>query len=291
MKVFITGATGWVGSAIVAELLGAGHEVTGLARSEEKASALAGAGAQVILGSMDDHQLLIRAASDADAVIHTAFDHDFSKFAENAAQDQRTIHSLGQALKGSGRPLLVTSGLSGFPPGKAVEETDLPHPDSIRKSEHAARAIAGEGVRVATIRLAPSVHGIGEHGFVSILIDLARRTGVSAYPGDGRHRWAAVHRRDAALLYRLVIEQGAAEPVYHAVADEGIRFKEIAEAIGNRLDLPVESRDEAHFGWFARFAAAEMFASSTRTRSIANWQPSRASLLADLDQPDYYVSR
>jgi len=288
MHVFVTGATGWVGSAVVEELIRAGHQVTGLARTEAKATALAATGAQVLLATLDDLDALHRAASSADAVIHTAFNHDFSKMAENAEQDRRAIEALGRAVEGSDRPLLVTSGLSGLAQGRPATETD---PDSsvFRKSEAAARSLAEHGIRVATVRLPPSVHGLGDHGFIPILINLAREKGVSAYPGEGQNRWAGVHRSDAARLYRLVVEQGATEPIYHAVADEGVPFQEIAAVIGRRLGLPVESRGPEHFGWFARFASIDMCATSARTRSVLDWEPTGPSLLADLDQPGYYA--
>ncbi|WP_288587047.1 SDR family oxidoreductase [uncultured Methylobacterium sp.] len=286
MHVFVTGATGWVGSAIVTDLLAAGHGVTGLARSEEKAAALAASGARVLRATLDDHQALHRAAGAADAVIHTAFDHDFSRFAENAAQDRRVIEVLGSALEGTDRPILVTSGLSGLPRG--ATEVDIPAPVSPRRSEMAARALVERGVRAATVRLAPSVHGVGEtHGFVPLLIRKARETGISAYLGDGQNRWSGVHRSDAARLYRLALEQGMTEPVYHAVADEAVPFQVIATAIGHRLGLPVAAREREHFGWFAGMAGAEMSASGARTRALLGWSPTGPDLLTDLDQPGY----
>lgn len=289
MKVFVTGATGWVGAAVVQELVAAGHQVTGLARTDDKVAALAAMGAQVLRATLDDLEQLQGAASQADAVIHTAFNHDFSRFAENAAQDRRAIEALGEALKGSTRPLLVTSGLARLTTGRAATEADRPSPASARQSEAAAQALADSGVRAATVRLAPSVHGLGDHGFVPILIRLAREKGVSAYIGEGHNRWAGIHRRDAARIYRLVLEQGVTEPVYHAVADEGVPFKAIAELVGRRLGLPVASQEREHFGWFADFVAADMWASSGRTRSVLGWQPSEPDLLRDLDQPGYYV--
>jgi nucleoside-diphosphate-sugar epimerase len=289
MHVFVTGATGWVGSAVVQELVGAGHQVTGLARSDDKTAALAAAGARILRATLDELDALHGAASTADAVIHTAFNHDFSKFTENAEQDRRAIETLGSALKGSHRPLLVTSGLARLAPGRAAIEADVPDPSFRRKSEAAARALAERGVRAATVRLAPSVHGLGDYGFIPIVIRLAREKGVSAYLGEGLNRWAGVHRLDAARLYRLVLEQGATEPVYHAVADEGVAFKEIAQVIGRRLGLPVESQGREHFGWFAEFAGADMAASSERTRARLGWEPTGPDLLTDLDQPGYYV--
>lgn len=289
MHVFVTGASGWIGSAVVEELLHAGHQVTGLVRGDDKAAALAATGAGVVRATLDDLDALRNAASMADAVIHTAFNHDFSRFAENAEQDRRAIEALGGALEGTARPLLVTSGLARIAQGRAATEWDMPDPVSPRKSETAARTLAERGVRVATIRLAPSVHGLGDHGFIPLLIRLARERGVSAYPGDGRNRWAGVHRSDAARLYRFALERGATEPVYHAVAEEGVSFKRIAEMIGHRLDLPVESREREHFGWFADFAGADMAASSALTRAWLDWSPAGPDLLDDLEQPAYYA--
>ena len=289
LNVFVTGATGWDGSAVVRELIDAGHRVTGLARSDDKAAALAAAGARAIRATLADHDALRNAASAADAVVHTAFDHDFSRFAENAEQDRRAIGALASALQGSTRPLLVSSGLARIAPGRAATEDDRPGALFPRKSEATAQVQAARGVRAATVRLAPSVHGLGDHGFVPLLIRLAREKGVSAYLGDGTNRWAGVHRQDAARVYRLALERGAVEPVYHAVADEGVLFRDIAEVIGRRLGLPVEAREREHFGWFADFAGLDMSASSERTRAILGWQPSGPDLLADIDQPGYYA--
>jgi nucleoside-diphosphate-sugar epimerase len=287
MHVFLTGATGWVGSAITADLLKAGHQVTGLARSGEKAALLAATGARVLCGTLDDLDVLRATAATADAVIHTAFNHDFSKFAENAAQDRRVIEALGSALEGSQRPLLVTSGLSGLPNG-AVED-DIPHAASLRKSDATAHELMKRGVRAAVVRLSPSVHGLGDHGFVHTLIRIARETGVSAYVGQGLNSWAGVCREDAARVYRLALEHGVTQTVYHAVADEAVPFKAIAEVIGRRLGLPVESREREHFGWFAMMAGADMAASSARTRALLGWKPEGLSLLEDIDQHGYYA--
>jgi len=290
MHVFVTGATGWVGSAVVEDLIGAGHRVTGLARSADKAAALAATGAEVLHGTLDDLDLLRDGASAADATIHTAFNHDFSKFADNAAQDQRAIETLGAALEGSDRPLLVTSGLALLAPGRLATEADAPPSDPSwpRKSEPAALALATRGVRAASVRLAPSVHGVGDHGFIPILIRLARETGVAAYIGEGLNRWPGVHRVDAARLYRLALEQGVTEAAYHAVADEGVAFRDIAAVIGRRLGIPVESRGPEHFGWFAAFAGADMPASSAHTQSLLGWTPTGPDLLSDIDQAGYY---
>ncbi len=292
MRVFVTGATGWVGSVVVKELVEAGHQVTGLARSKDKAAALAATGARVLHGTLDDLGALHGAAADAEAVIHTAFNHDFSKFTENCEQDRRAIETLGSALEGSNRPLLVTSGVALLAPGRVATEADVPEssPSYPRKSEAAARALADRGVHTTSVRLSPSVHGLGDHGFIPVLIALARETGVSAYIGEGLNRWPGVHRLDAGRLYRLVLEQGATEPAYHAVADEGVPFKAIAEVIGRQLGLPVEPRDSEHFGWFAGFASLDMPASSERTRSLLGWEPAGPDLLTDLDQPGYYAA-
>ncbi|NHN93034.1 SDR family oxidoreductase [Acetobacter sicerae] len=287
MHVFVTGATGWIGSAVVQDLIGAGHQVTGLARNDEKAARLAASGATVLRATLDDLDALKNAASTADAVIHTAFNHDFSKFPESAAQDQRVIEALGSALEGSERPLLVTSGLSGLPAG--ATEADLLDPASPRRSEVAARALKERGVRVATVRLAPSVHGIGDHGFIPIVIRLAREKGVSAYIGDVQNKWSGVYRLDAAKVYRLALEQGVTEAVYHAVTDEAVPFRDIASIIGRRLGLPAEPREREHFGWFATMAGGNMAASSARTRALLGWNPTGPSLLADLEQPAYYA--
>jgi nucleoside-diphosphate-sugar epimerase len=285
MNVFVTGATGWVGSVVVQELIDAGHAVTGLARSEHKALALAATGAKVLRATLDDLAALRDAAAAADAVIHTAFNHDFSRFIENCEQDRRVIDTLAGALEGSSRPLLVTSGLLGLPRG--ATESDLPDAASPRKSEPTARAWAERGVRAATVRLAPSVHGLGDHGFAPILVRLAREKGVSAFLGEGRNCWSGVYRQDAARVYRLALEQGVTESVYHAVADERVAFKAIAEVIGRRLELPTASREREHFGWFAGMAGAEMSVSSARTRDVLGWEPRGPSLLADLDQAGY----
>ncbi|CDZ54165.1 SDR family oxidoreductase [Neorhizobium galegae] len=288
MHVFVTGATGWVGSAVVEDLIGAGHTVSGLCRSSGKAATLSAIGATPVEGSLDDLGLLRATASTADAVIHTAFNHDdLSKFLENVEQDRRVIETLGEALVGSSRPLIVTSGLMGLPRG--AREADLPNPAFPRKSEVAARSVAERGGRAATVRLAPSVHGIGDHGFVPTLIRFARQTGVSAYVDDGTNCWSGTHRRDAARVYRLALETGVTEAVYHAVAEESVPFRQIAEAIGAALGLPVESRPREHFGWFAHFAGSDMAASSVRTRALLGWQPREASLLSDLGRPEYYA--
>ena len=296
MQVFVTGATGWVGSAVVKELMAAGHRVLGLARSDPGADALKSTGALVHRGSLADLESLRSGARQSDAVIHTAFNHDFSKFAENCAEDERAIEALGSELEGSNRPLLVTSGVALLSPGRTATEADAPPANSPvpRKSEAATEALVKRGVTASSIRLAPSVHGHGDHGFVPILIGIARATGVSAYIGDGLNRWPAVHRLDAARVYRLALERGVKGERFHAVAEEGVPFLEIAEVIGRRLNIPVVSKSPAeaakHFGWFAMFAGIDAPASSARTRAELGWKPEQPGLIADVDHPAYFAS-
>ena len=295
MRVFLTGSTGWVGSAVVEDLIAGGHQVLGLTRSDKGAAALRAAGAEVHHGTLADLDSLKRGAAKADAVIHAAFNHDFTKFAENCAEDERAIEALGGVLQGSDRPLLVTSGVALLAPGRtATEEDSPPRPSPFpRKSEEAATALAKRGVRGATVRLAPSVHGHGDHGFVPILIGIARQKGVSAYIGEGQNRWPGVHRLDAARLYRLALERGVHAGHLHAIAEEGVPFKDIAEVIGRRLNIPVvsKSREEAaeHFGWFSMFAGIDAPTSSQRTRALLGWTPAQPGLIADIDHPAYFA--
>jgi nucleoside-diphosphate-sugar epimerase len=293
MRIFVTGATGFVGSAVVRELIDAGHQVLGLARSDAGAKSLVAAGAGVHRGSLEDLESLRSGAAAADGVIHTAFIHDFSNYGPAAEADTRAIETLGGALVGSDRPFIVTSGtLLVQRQGLLATEEDPTTPDFPRKSEQAALALAGRGVRASVLRLSPSVHGNGDHGFVPRLIGVAREKRVSAFIGDGLNRWPAVHRLDAARLYRLALEKNSIAAPYHGVADEGVPTREIAEAIGRGLNIPVVSktREEAadHFGWIARFFGIDGAASSAQTQQRLGWRPVQPGLIADLNAEHYF---
>lgn len=294
MRVFVTGATGFVGSAVTRELIAGGHQVLGLSRSDAGAAALREMGAEVHRGSLDDLDALRAGARAADAVAHLAFNHDFSKFAANSEEDKTAILTMGAELVGTDKQILVTSGLAMLAPGRLAVESDPPAQGYPRRSEAAANELAAQGVRASSVRLAPSTHGEGDHGFVPILIDIARDKGAAAYVGDGANRWPGVHRADAARLYRLALEQGVEKGPFHATDDEGVPFRDIAEVIGRRLGLPVISVTSAqaadHFGWFANFAGADIPASSAHTREALGWTPTEVGLLADLDQPYYFNS-
>lgn len=292
MRIFITGATGFIGSAVVTELLDAGHDVLGLARSDEKAAALAATGAEVRLGSLEDLDGLRKAAASADGVIHLGFNHDFSKFAENCELDKRAIEVLGEALEGSNRPLLVTSGV-GVAQGRTATEDDKPMPVSAaypRASEATAVALATRGVNASVVRL-PQVHDAVKQGLVSTAIQIYREKGACAYIRDGRNRMSAVHVLDAARLFRLALEKAEPDAKYHAVTEEGVTFRDVAETIGRHLQLPVKSitPEEAQdfFGWFAAFAGFDIPASSAQTRKKLGWKPVGPTLLADLDKGQY----
>ncbi|MER5753355.1 SDR family oxidoreductase [Streptomyces sp. NPDC002088] len=296
MRVFVTGATGFIGSAVVRELIGAGHQVVGLARSDTAAASLREAGAEVHRGSLDDPDSLRSAATASDGVVHLAFKHDFAALASAGAADLSAIETIGTALAGSGKPFVVSSAMLAVTPGRATTEEDPADPRSPGAhrvaSENTAIALAERGVRSSVLRLAPSVHGRGDHAFVPALIGVAREKGVSAFIGDGVNRWAAVHRIDAARLFRLALEDAPAGARLHGVGDEGVPFRDIAEVIGRHLDLPVVgiSREEAdaHFGWLAHFASGDFPASSTLTQKLLGWRPVQPALIPDLDGGHYF---
>jgi nucleoside-diphosphate-sugar epimerase len=306
MRVFVTGASGWIGSAVVPELIGAGHQVTGLARSDASAAALTAAGAQVHRGTLDDPGSLRSAAAASDGVIHLAFKHDlaFSGDFQGAADaDRRAVETFGDALAGSDRPFVIASGTLGLVPGRVGTERDGHGPDSAvaalgggpqtrLATAELVLSLASRGVRSSVMRLPPTVHGEGDHGFMATLVGIARDKGVSGYIGDGSNRWPAVHRLDAARLFRLALDKAPAGSTLHAVADEGVPIRDIAEVIGRHLDLPVVSipREEAgeHFAWLAGFLAADSPASSTLTRELLGWHPTHPGLIDDLDKGHYF---
>lgn len=293
MRVFVTGATGFIGSRVVKELIEAGHQVLGLARSDAGAESLTAAGAQVQRGDLEDLESLRSGAAQSDAVIHTAFRHDWSRFVENCELDKRAIEALGSVLQGSNRPLLVTGGLAVLAEGRAATEDDPPVPvsDSYpRASEATAAAMGARGVNASVVRL-PQVHDQVKQGLVTYLVSIARAKGVSAYVGEGLSRWAAVHVQDAARLYRLAIEKHEAGARYHAVTEEGLPLRDIAEVIGKGLKVPVVSlsREEsaAHFGFLARFVEMDLRGSSAKTQQRLGWHPAGPGLIADLEQMRY----
>jgi nucleoside-diphosphate-sugar epimerase len=294
MRVFVTGASGFIGSAIVQELLKAGHQVLGLARSEESAKAIVAAGGEAHMGTLEDLDSLRKGIALADGVIQTAFIHDFSKFAANAEIDRLAVEAMLGALEGSGKPFVLTSGLLGLKPGHISTEKDMTSAErSLRgAAEVLTLAAASRGVRTSIIRLPPSVHGAGDHGFVPALIGIARKNGVAAYVGDGQNRWPAVHRFDAAHLYRLALEKGIAGSVYHGIGDEGVAVKDIAEVIGKHLNIPVVSKspEEAvtHFEFLGHFIGMDSPATGKQTKEQLGWEPVQPGLIEDLDHARYF---
>jgi nucleoside-diphosphate-sugar epimerase len=292
MRIFVTGATGFIGSAVVAELISGGHQVVGLARSDSSAQAAADAGADVQRGSLNDLDSLRQAAQTSDGVIHLAFNHDFDDFANVAELDRRAVETLGGALAGSDRPLVVAGGILWLSPGKTLTEDQPAPPDLPRFSEKAVLEFTDRGVRAAVVRLPPSVHGEGDHGFVPRLIEVAREKGRSAYVGDGSNRWPAVHRLDAARAFRLAVESAPAGSILQATDDDGVPARAIAETIGKHLDLPVTSvvpeQSYEHFGWIGPLFSVDAPATSVRTRERLGWRPEHAGLLDDLDAGHYF---
>jgi nucleoside-diphosphate-sugar epimerase len=297
MRVFVTGASGWIGSAVVPELIGAGHQVVGLARSDASAAALAAAGAAVQRGSLDDLDSLRTGGAASDGVVHLAFIHDFSNFDASVQADRRAIETLGAALEASGRPLVIASGMGVCTKGRVATERDPFDPTWPRAAAaEMTLSLAGRGVRSSVVRLPPTVHGAGDHGFVARLVAVAREKGVSGYIGDGSNRWPAVHRLDAAHLFCLALENAPAGSVWQAVADEGVPTRSIAEVIGRHLDLPVVPipREDAgdHFGWLgAFFGGIDRPASSVLTRELLGWQPTHPGLIDDLGQGHYFEAK
>jgi nucleoside-diphosphate-sugar epimerase len=293
MRVFVTGASGWIGSAVVPELIGAGHQVLGLARSDSSSAAITAAGAEVLRGDLDDLDTLRTGATSSDGVIHLAFIHDFTQIEDSVSADRRAIEMMGAALEGSGKPLIIASG-SPAVPGRVATERDQSAPDSPMAGRaanaQAALDMAAHGVRSSVVGLPRTVHGDGDrHGFIARLIGIARDKGVSGYVGDGSSRWPAVHVLDAAHLFRLAVEQAPAGWRLHAVADEGVRTGEIAEVIGRHLNLPVASVPTEDFGWLGMILAIDQPASSALTRELLGWRPVQPGLIEDLDKGHYFT--
>jgi nucleoside-diphosphate-sugar epimerase len=292
MRVFVTGAAGFIGTAVTRELIAGGHEVVGLARSDANAAALEKLGAKIHRGDLEDLESLRKGARETDGTIHLAFNHDFSKFAENGQLDKRAIEAMGEALEGSGKPFIVTSGTLLVAPGRLATETDPVQPGFPRMSETAGLSFAARGVRAMAVRL-PQVHGgDGKCGLVSWLLNIAKEKGVAAYIGDGGNRWSAAHRLDVARLYRLALENGKAGASYHAVADEGVTARDIAEIVGRAANLPVVSitpqQVGEHFGVMAHFASLDGPASSALTQEWMGWRPTQIGMIADISRPGYF---
>src|ERR1700722_3650298 len=294
MRIFVTGASGFIGSAVVPELIAAGHTVGGLARADASAAAIAAAGAEVVPGDLSDLDTLRSAADASDGVVHLGFIHDFANFAAAAQTDQRAIEAIGGALVGSQRPLVLASGILGIAPGRVATERDVApsHSELLASPRLAglqtALSFVARGVRTVPVRFAPSVHGDGDHGFIPRIVEIAREKGASGYIGDGTNRWPAVHRLDAARLVRLAVESAPAGEPVHAIADEGIPIRTIAEVIGRQLNVPVVAvapdRASEHFGWIGGFLAIDSPASSALTRASLGWNPTQPGLIADLEQ-------
>lgn len=294
MRVFVTGASGWIGSAAIAELLAAGHEVVGLARSDDAAAKVAALGADVQRGTLADLDVLRLAAKDADGVVHLGYIHDFSSMEDAAATDLNAIGAFGDALAGTDRPLVVAAGVMGLAAGRVLTEGDTPDAAVHPRTANAAAALelARRGVRASIIRFAPTVHGDGDHGFVARLVAIARDRGVSGYVDDGRNHWPAIHRFDAGKLVSLAVDRAPAGSVLHGIAEQGVPTRDIAAVIGRHLDVPVVSIPSAqateHFDWLGRFWALDSRASNDLTRELLGWTPTHAGLIDDLDEGHYF---
>ena len=294
MRILVTGASGWIGSASVVELISAGHQVLGLARNDEAAAKIRKLGAEAVKGSLDDVASLRAAAGRAEGVVHLGYNHDFSQMADAARTDRAAIDAFADVLDGTGGPLLIASGTLGLAPGRVGTESDMPNPAVHPRGANAAYTLglAERGIRSLVVRFAPTVHGAGgDHGFVATLAKIARAKGVSAYLGEGRNRWSAVNRLDAARLVRLAVDKAPPATVLHAVAEEAIATRDIAEALGRSMQVPVESvpvdRAAAHFEWIGLFFGADAPASNARTRELLDWEPSHATLLEDIAAGHY----
>jgi nucleoside-diphosphate-sugar epimerase len=294
MRIFVTGASGWIGSAVIPELLDAGHKVVGLARSDTAAAAVAARGAEVHRGGLDDLDGLRAGAAASDGVVHLGYNHDFSRMEQAAQTDLQAIEAIGATLEGTDRPFVIASGAAGIASGRVATEADMPdlgaHPRVA--SAQAALSFGTRGVRSSIVRFAPTVHGAGDHGFVAALVGIARDTGVSGYIDDGANRWPAVHRLDAGSLVRLAVDDAPAGSVLHAIAEEGVPTRAIAEAIGRGLDLPVVSvpaeQASSHFGFLGGFFSVDCPASNRLTRELLGWTPTQHGLIADLDEGHYF---
>lgn len=296
MRVFVTGASGWIGSAVVSELLKSGHQVLGLARSDTAAAAVAALGAEVYRGSLDDLDSLRAGSAASEGVVHLGYNHDFSRIEQAARTDLQAINAIGAILEGTDRPLVIASGVLGLAPGRLATERDVPDPSLHPRiaSAQAALALATRGVRCSIVRFAPTVHGAGDHGFMATLVGIAADKGVSGYIDAGTNRWPAVHRLDAGNLVRRAVDDAPAGTVLHAVAEEGVPTRAIAEAIGRGLNVPVVSvpaeQASDHFGWFARFFGTDSRASNELTRELVGWEPTHPTLIADLQEGHYFES-